>query len=310
MTTSLVSIAIVTYNSADTIEETLNSISAQSYPTLEIIISDDGSTDNTIAICQKWLRKNFKRFSSSKLLTVTKNTGVSANLNRAEFETLGRWVKVLAGDDLLLPNAIHNYVQHMLLHPDITYLFANTTAFGNNSERINAFHNAMIEERSFFDATPREQYVRLMTHRFCIPTPSFFYDREKNNKLGINNDESITLLEYLPKWIQITHAGEKLHFLDTTTSQYRIRDNSISNGTNNHKTQFIIAKCQVWTKYQFGYYFKIQPRLACIKYIKMKQYCTGKKIWYRLEHIGQRIDVLYRKIRRTSINDWDGNYIY
>ena len=78
----LVSVPVVTYNSANTILETLESIKAQTYPNIELIISDDCSTDNTIELCLEWLELYKERFTRTEVLTVEKNTGVSANVNR------------------------------------------------------------------------------------------------------------------------------------------------------------------------------------------------------------------------------------
>ncbi len=53
---TLVSIVVITYNSAKFILETLESSKAQTYKNIELIISDDCSTDNTVEICQQWIR--------------------------------------------------------------------------------------------------------------------------------------------------------------------------------------------------------------------------------------------------------------
>lgn len=80
----LVSIPVITYNSAKTVIETLDSIKAQTYPNIELIISDDCSTDDTVQLCREWIEKNGERFERTELISVTKNTGVSGNNNRAK----------------------------------------------------------------------------------------------------------------------------------------------------------------------------------------------------------------------------------
>ena len=62
----LVSIIVLTYNSSLTILETLESLKKQSYPNIELIISDDASKDETVKICQTWVQANsykFKKFA-------------------------------------------------------------------------------------------------------------------------------------------------------------------------------------------------------------------------------------------------------
>ena len=130
----LVSIAVVTYNSSKTVLETLDSIKEQTYPNIELIISDDCSKDNTVELCRGWVEKNKGRFVRVEILTVETNTGVSANFNRADAASRGEWGKPIAGDDLLLPNAIQEYVNYIIVHPDVVYVFANGKCFGSNEE--------------------------------------------------------------------------------------------------------------------------------------------------------------------------------
>ena len=70
----MVSIIVITYNSAKYVLETLESARAQTYQNIELIISDDGSQDNTVEMCKDWLSENNKCFVSTELLTVEKNT--------------------------------------------------------------------------------------------------------------------------------------------------------------------------------------------------------------------------------------------
>ena len=101
---ALVSVCVVTYNSEKTIRETLDSILAQTYPRLELIVSDDRSTDQTVRICQDWLEENRERFQNTELIVRDQNGGVARNLNTAIQAAAGEWVKPIAGDDLLMPD--------------------------------------------------------------------------------------------------------------------------------------------------------------------------------------------------------------
>lgn len=51
----IVSVCIITYNSSKYIEETLESVRRQTYPAIELIISDDASSDDTVYICEQWI---------------------------------------------------------------------------------------------------------------------------------------------------------------------------------------------------------------------------------------------------------------
>ena len=81
----LVSIIIVTYNSANFVLETLESTKKQSYPNIELIVTDDCSSDKTIEICKEWMEKNKTFFIGTSLLIAEKNTGISGRYDRGGF---------------------------------------------------------------------------------------------------------------------------------------------------------------------------------------------------------------------------------
>lgn len=68
----LVSIVVTTYNSSKYVLETLESVKAQTYKNIELIISDDYSLDNTVEICKKWITENSDRFVNTKIIIVKK----------------------------------------------------------------------------------------------------------------------------------------------------------------------------------------------------------------------------------------------
>ena len=57
----LVSVVVITYNSCKYVRETLESAKMQTYRNIELIVTDDGSTDATVDICRKWLEANGDR---------------------------------------------------------------------------------------------------------------------------------------------------------------------------------------------------------------------------------------------------------
>ena len=132
----LVSVRVITYNSSKTVIETLDSIYNQTYPNIELIISDDCSKDNTVELCREWVKLHKERFACIQILTVEKNTGVTINIDRSEKACHGEWVKGIAGDDLLLPNCIETYVEYIKRNPRTIYVFCKTIVFGTSQATI------------------------------------------------------------------------------------------------------------------------------------------------------------------------------
>lgn len=228
--TPLVSVAVITYNSSNTVIETLDSIFAQTYPNLELIISDDCSSDDTVAVCRQWIAEHKTRFVYTTIIESPVNTGISANLNRAEDACKGNWVKGIAGDDLLLPECIETYMQYVGDRDDLPCVFSRVQCFsaidGKDVNNYTAF------DYRFFSLPKEKQLKQLIYEGNCIPAATVFINLPMMRKLGIRNDERIPMLEDLPKWINILNAGYRLEFIDYKLVRYRVFNGISTTDTN------------------------------------------------------------------------------
>ena len=217
----LVSILVPAYNSSKTVVETLDSIYDQTYPKLELIVSDDCSTDSTVQVCREWMEEHKDRFVRTELLTVERNTGISANLNRAERACQGEWVKGIAGDDLLLPNCISDYVDYVTKHPDAVCVFGKMQFLGAPAGDCSLYEE--VFDYSFFSLSPQEQLHKLVFERNYVPAATCFYGVRRMKELGMNGwDERIPMLEDWPKWISLLRNGVRLDFVDHEMVVYRV----------------------------------------------------------------------------------------
>ncbi len=294
-TTPLVSVAVVTYNSSKTVLETLDSIYNQTYPNLELIVSDDCSTDNTVEICREWIEAHKDRFFRTELLTVDKNTGVSANLNRAEDSCRGEWVKDIAGDDILMPECVEIFVDYVKEHPEAVCVFAKVEVFGDNIETVSKFQGTIFDY-SFFTLPNAEQYKWLITRSFQpIPASSFFFNKKRIRALGIENDTRIPMLEDWPKWIKCLEKGVRFHFVDRFVVRYRVSDSSIcSSVLYREKFQRSLALTYVYYQYEPAKKYK-GFWVATFKYIHSKYVITGSLLWHVLDYVIRHISRLIRK---------------
>jgi len=121
-----VSVIIPTYNQQDFIRETIESVIAQTYPQLEIIITDDGSSDRTVAIVQEYADAIPGKFI---LVTSPRNTGIANNMNRGLAAHTGEYIAWLGGDDLMLPDKISKQVELMTNRPDVVGCCHNAMVF-------------------------------------------------------------------------------------------------------------------------------------------------------------------------------------
>ena len=227
----LVSVVVITYNSANTVLETLDSIAAQTYKNIELIISDDCSTDDTVNKCNNWLKDHIEKFVRVLIIPGEKNIGVSANFNRGFDHCRAEYMKCIAGDDLLEVECIEEYVRYVLANPESIIVFSKVRIFGTNRD-VRTFVNPFLY--NFFDLSLNEQLDHLINKSNCIPAPTSFINISKIKALGIRADERIPMLEDYPMWINMLKAGIQFHFVDKELVRYRVGGNGLSTGSNRY----------------------------------------------------------------------------
>lgn len=225
----LVSIIVVTYNSSKYVLETLKSAKSQTYRNIELIVSDDCSVDHTVELCRHWLEENKERFIRTEIIAVEKNTGIAPNCNRGLRSARGEWIKLIAGDDILLPNCLSDNVNHAINYPSISFLFSNIQVFSQKDQKI--VPNVDIPPKSFFQFPSKKQKRKLISYNH-IMAPTSFLNREKLLSLE-GFDERFRNIEDYPLWIKATSKGFRLYFMDIPTVIYRLHEASISMGMKN-----------------------------------------------------------------------------
>lgn len=268
----LVSVAVITYNSSKYVLETLESAKAQTYPNIELIISDDCSTDNTIELCEQWISKNKDRFVRTKIVTADGNTGVSANCNRAEDACKGEWVKLIAGDDMLLPNCIADFVSYVKTNPDSIFVFGRVQAFGASKLENEKISQKGFDYKLFTYKTAEGQLDRLLNWGQCLPTPTVFYNKIKCYDLGINYDERIPFIEDRPRWIQALKKNIKFNFVEKEVVKYRVFHNESLSTSKMYSEKFFRSQRLVFFYYYFPH--SIDDVLYCSSVEKVVDYET------------------------------------
>jgi len=104
----LVSVVIPCYNQAHFLGEAIESVLAQSYPNFEIIVVDDGSTDDTSEVA--------RRYPGVRLVR-QENKGLSGARNAGLAHSEEEYVVFLDADDRLLPDALETVLEHLEAHP-------------------------------------------------------------------------------------------------------------------------------------------------------------------------------------------------
>lgn len=223
--TTLVSVAVVTYNSSKYVEETLESIYNQTYKNIELIISDDSSSDETVTICKKWIKKNNNRFTRVKLLITGENKGIPANCNQAINEVKGEWVKIIAGDDALFEDAINLYMDYVMNNTEVSIFSSKSAQYKNTFEEENFMGFSAKGVPIFFKLPTHEQYSSLL-YKNRVSTIGVFLKKKLIEDVG-GFDERLRFIEDHPLFLNISKQGEKIFFMNKLTVKYRIHDSSV-----------------------------------------------------------------------------------
>ena len=227
MENPLISIIVITYNSAKYVLETLESVRRQTYSNIELIITDDGSTDNTVEICRGWLSEAGKHFSRAELITSSCNTGIPANANRGYKIAQGKWIKGIAGDDVLKEDAIEQFLKK---YDGDCYLVA--TSYQELLVKSNGEYVCSDEifpskkDIAVYRLPVEKQYKKILWYCF-VPAPTTFLRRDLFEKVGYF-DEQYYLMEDWPFWLKCIERGYKIDFLPIVTVYYRRYQESVT----------------------------------------------------------------------------------
>lgn len=149
-----VSAIIPTYNRAAFICEAVQSALAQAYDNLEVIVVDDGSTDDT--------RGALARYEGDIHYIYQDNRGVSEARNTAIAASRGEFIAFLDSDDIWLPGKLACQVDFLLTHPEVGMVASHAIAIDKNSNPLS--------DRPLF-AFQGEGWVSISTNVLCSPLP-------------------------------------------------------------------------------------------------------------------------------------------
>jgi len=255
----LVSIIVITYNSSKYVLETLESAKVQTYKNIELIVSDDCSTDNTVEICREWIDENKDRFVRAKLITSDKNTGIAPNLNRGLREAKGEWVKCIAGDDVLIDNCIRDNINFIKCNSEVAIVFSSIILFKDFEGKIIKIGKLPLEnQKIWFSRNAYEQYRRLLFGNFVWAAPSSFIKRLLLERMNYF-DSRYPFLEDYPMWIKLTKNNHRLYYFDKETVLYRQSDSVTRVGDEWVNQKF-------FDSYRAHFFSEVAPQLKKISY--------------------------------------------
>lgn len=292
----LVSIVVLTFNSAVTVRETLNSLLNQNYPELEIIICDDGSRDSTVKIVEEWCKQHRAAFNRVEVIVSTKNRGICRNLNAGYTSAVGEWIKPIAGDDIILPGAIRRYVDFaqvgsaaVIFSPVQTFSEAYPLGAGGGAVLPSAENIALISGESV-------SLLKTLRVRNMILAPGVFFRRADYVEVG-GLDLRFVHLDDWPMWINFLVHGKTFAWLPEILVGYRLGDTiSVSKNSTAINRDFLQDHVTFYENYQIGYiniWHRWDRILEVFRFKLAKDALRGYPRFYKLTGVLRFLSPLY-----------------
>jgi len=228
----LVSVLVPSYNHEKYVIECLESIKGLSYPRLELILSDDGSSDATYNLAEQWVRENSSRFERAIVVKQPKNLGVVRNLQFLFDQAHGEYLSYIASDDTYLEFAVTERLAVFIENPNVDGVFGNAQQISASGEVLKSeFIPKLISAQL---ASPDLIALSLILN-WCVPGPVMMLRRAavlEGGSLG----PLPTDLEGEDGYIYIRLAAKKrLRFLSAVVARWRFVPGSMSNTNSPHK---------------------------------------------------------------------------
>ncbi|ADP69701.1 glycosyl transferase family 2 [Rhodomicrobium vannielii ATCC 17100] len=170
----LITFAVVAYNQAQFVREAINGAFSQTYEPLEIILSDDCSTDQTFEIMQE-MAAEYEGPHKIRLRRNLKNLGLAGHINKVIAASSGEIVSWAAGDDIALPNRTEIFVEKLLADPGNVGVHSNVLEINLVGQPIRErLHTSLESTTSLDKVIQRGQSVITQSHAFRKSVFDFF----------------------------------------------------------------------------------------------------------------------------------------
>jgi glycosyltransferase involved in cell wall biosynthesis len=207
-----VSVVIPTYNSAATLAETLASVGDQTFKDLEVVLADDGSSDDTVSVAE-----SFAEFLDLRVLRQT-NAGPGAARNAGIRAARGRYCAFVDADDLMMPDRLAQQAALLDAAPQLGLVHSDLVTFDERG----IIHKS---RRAFSDPCGGQILERLLLNNF-ITTSTVMAPTARLIEVGLF-DERRRISEDFDLWLRIAERWPS-GFIDHPLVRYRRRPGSAS----------------------------------------------------------------------------------
>ena len=240
-----VSVIIPTYNRARYVTRSIDNVLAQSYKDYEIIVIDDGSTDDTKKIIEPY-------FSSIKYI-YQENAGVSNARNNGIKNAKGEWIAFLDSDDEWLPEKLAVQTRFIEKHTEIVAHMVNINLINYNNKSINSFLHCRFPHKNE-EGIIKEPFIPHFQYRTLAMPIGVMCRRESAINAGLF-DESLSICEDYDFMCRLALQGSwgycwselvrAYHRTESTVNLSSFRNDYRTTVTNQIKTHKKLLGCKL-----------------------------------------------------------------
>jgi glycosyltransferase involved in cell wall biosynthesis len=206
-----ISILMPVYNSQKYLKESIDSMLNQSYTNFEFIIVNDGSTDNSVNIIEKYQKQD----SRIVLINRKENLGIVHSLNEGLDIAKGKYIVRMDADDISAPNRIELQYKFMEDNPQVVVCGCYVKRFGEDDKLC-----------SFYPIEHKE-CIEYMKTNPPIPHPGAIVRTETVSSNNLRYSEEYPYCEDYKFWFELSKYGE-LANLNKTLLKYRVNKQQVS----------------------------------------------------------------------------------
>lgn len=268
----MISVVIPLYNKAHTIVNTLTTVMKQTYKEFEVIIVNDGSTDNGVEVIKS-------NFNDPKIRIINQeNAGVSAARNKGVQEAQGNWIAFLDADDEWLPQYLETLINVLKEHPQADLIGCASYYKDFKTKKISA--NALIDK--YFNKSVKINYFinpDKMTHIGATLISKKTFLAFGGFDTSLINNEDLLLLGSIAMYGYFVYIGKCLHVyvgnvMGQATSNISQQETRIKNNIEVQNRFYILYKKGNKKNNLVPISIKYRSRHLFLQLLKKKNYHT------------------------------------
>jgi glycosyltransferase involved in cell wall biosynthesis len=209
----LITIGIANYNRASLVKKAIESALLQNYPKIEVLIVDDGSTDESVKVLESFTDERTRYISN-------KHSGIPTTLNILLSEARGSHILWLGNDDILIEGIVNKYAALLSIWPEISFAYGDLQTIDEEGEHID-----ILRYPDYFGD-------RLLLSRFLfgnlVPGPGSIANKEIMQAVG-GFDNDIPYSNDYDMWVRLAATGLPFKHIGSVTCKYRRHRNNVSN---------------------------------------------------------------------------------